>query len=151
MLLKAMFDNPAGVAREMDRLFDSMTSSQPFGSVPTIRSRWSYPAINMWEDGEHLYAEAELPGLRIDDVQVHVTDDQLTVRGARQVEVPEGARSLRRERPVGEFERTVNLPSPIETDRVEARLTDGVLTITLPKVAAVKPRKIEVTSLPASD
>ena len=46
MLLKAMFNNPLGVAREMDRLFDSMLSSQPFGFVPTIRSQWVPGKLN---------------------------------------------------------------------------------------------------------
>ncbi len=49
MLLKAMLNNPLGAAREMDRLFDSMVSSQPFGSVPTFRSQWAHPAVNLWE------------------------------------------------------------------------------------------------------
>jgi HSP20 family protein len=150
MLRNAIVNNPLGVAREMDRLFDSMMSSQPFGFVPTIRSQWAYPAINVWEDQDHLYAEAELPGLKMEDIEVLVTDDQLTVRGNRTVDVPDTARALRRERAVGEFERTVGLPVPIDTEGVEARLTDGVLTITLPKAAAVKPRKIEVKSLSAS-
>ncbi len=150
MLLKAMFNSPLGAAREMDRLFDSMMSSQPFGFVPTIRSQWTYPAINVWEDQGHLYAEAELPGLRMEDIEVLVTDDQLTLRGTRGVDVPGEARALRRERAIGAFERSVVLPAPIDTEHVEARLTNGVLTITLPKAAAGKPRRIEVKSLPAS-
>jgi len=147
MLLKAMFDNPAGVAREMDRLFDSMTSSQPLGFVPTIRPQWTYPALNLWEDQQHLYAEAELPGLTMDDVEVLVTEDQLTVRGSRNVDLPEDARALRRERAIGHFERTIDLPAPIDADHVEARLTNGVLTITLPKAAAARARKVSVKAL----
>jgi HSP20 family protein len=151
MLLKAMFNNPLGVAREMDRLFDSMVSSQPFGFVPTIRSPWTYPAINVWEDEEHVYAEAELPGLRMDEIEVLVTDDQLSIRGHRRVDVPEEARALRRERAVGEFDRTIVLPTPIDADGVEAKLSDGVLMITLPKSASIKPRRIEVKTLPQSE
>lgn len=150
MLLKAMFNHPLGVAREMDRLFDSMVSSQPFGFVPTIRSQWTYPAINVWEDENNLYAEAETPGLKMEDLEVLLADDQLTVRGTRHVEIPNESRALRRERAVGAFERTIGLPMSIDADRVEARLADGVLTITLPKAAAVKPRKIEVKALPNS-
>lgn len=149
MLLKAMFNNRLGVAREMDRLFDSMISSQPFGSVPAIRSQ--FPAINVWEDQERLYAEAELPGLTMDDLEVLVTEDMLTVRGTRRIGVPEEVRALRRERAVGEFERSIGLPTPIDTEHVEAKLTNGVLSITLPKAAAVKPRKIEVKALPPTD
>ena len=150
MLLKAMFDSPLGVACEMDRLFDSMISSQPFGFVPTIRSQYAYPAINVWEDEEHLVAEAELPGVTMDDIEVLVTADQLTLRGKRAVAAPESARTLRRERMVGSFERTIALPSDIDSEKVEARLAHGVLTITLPKAAAVKPRKVTVRALPSS-
>ncbi len=150
MLLKAMFNSPLGVAREMDRLFDSMSSSQPFGFVPTIHSQWAYPAINVWEDQDHLYAEAELPGLKMDDIEVLVTEDQLTIRGTRRIDVPEDARALRRERAIGTFERTIGLPAPVETDHVEAKLSHGVLSIMLPKIAAAKPRKIEVKALPQS-
>jgi len=144
MLLRAMFDTPLGVAREMDRLFDSMVSSQPIGFVPTIRARGAYPAVNLWEDAETLHAEAELPGLSMQDIEVHVTADELVLKGARTIEVPAEARALRRERAVGTFERTIALPAPIDIDKVEARLVNGVLTITLPKAAEAQPRKVEV-------
>ena len=150
MLAKAVFNNPFSVAREMDRLFDSMTANQPFGVVPTIRSQWTYPAINVWEDENHLHVEAELPGLALDDIEVHVTDDELTIRGTRAVEVPEDARALRRERPVGSFERTIGLPASIDSEQVEAKLVGGVLTVTMPKAAIARPRKVEVKAMSVS-
>ncbi|MHC5008323.1 MAG: Hsp20/alpha crystallin family protein [Planctomycetota bacterium] len=148
MLLNTTNNSPLSLAREMDRLFDSMVSTQPFGFVPRSRGPWISPAINLWEHDDHLHAEAELPGFKMDDVEVLVTDDQLTLRGARHVPVPEEGRPLRRERAIVSFERTIDLPVSIDTERVEAKLTHGVLLITLPKAEASRPRKISVRALP---
>jgi len=146
MLVNTVFRNPLSVAREMDRLFDSMLSTQPRGAVPAFNGQWTFPPMNIWEDAENLYAEAELPGLKMEDIEVLVTDDELTIRGSRSVDLPEGARALRRERAVGTFERTCTLPAPINTEQVSAQLTNGVLSITLPKAAEAKPRRIAVES-----
>ena len=144
MLLKAVLNSPLGIAREMDRLFETMNSSQPMGFIPTIRPQWSYPSMNIWEDAEHIYAEAELPGMGIDDVEVLVAGDQLTIRGSRNVRAPEHAQALRRERPVGQFERTMVLPTPVDAEHVEAKLSNGVLAIAIPKVEEARPRKVEI-------
>jgi HSP20 family protein len=86
----------------------------------------------------------------MNDIEIHVTDDQLTVKGERKVHVPDEARALRRERPVGAFERTIELPTPIDSERVEAKLTSGILSVILPKAAACKPRRIEVRTDPVA-
>lgn len=149
MSLKAMFNTPVGVVREMDRLFDSMVSSQPFGSVPSM-SQLTYPAMNVWEDEDHIFAEAELPGMKMKDLEVLVSADQMTVRGSRSIDVPNDARALRRERAIGSFERTVALPIPVDAEQVEATLNHGVLTIKMHKAAITKPRRIEVKALSSS-
>lgn len=147
MLIKSMFNaNPFDVAREMDRLFESMMANQPAAYVPTARGRLSYPAVNLWEDDGSLYIEAELPGLSMDDLEVLVTDNELTIKGERRPTAPENAATLRRERGTGTFERTISLPVDINAENVEAKLHDGVLMITLPKAPAHTPRKIEVKS-----
>jgi HSP20 family protein len=145
MLLKAMLNNPYSVAREMDRLFDSMF--QPYGAVPTFRAQPTFPPVNVWEEKEGFYAEAELPGMTMDDVEVLVTEDVLTIKGTRNVDVPAELRPLRRERSVGAFERAIGLPVPIEPDRVEAKLVNGVLSISLPKAPEAKPRRVQVKAL----
>jgi len=148
MLVKQLLTrNPFDLAREMDRLFDSMYSSQPFGFVPTIRAPWTFPSVNLWEDDENLYAEAELPGMTIDDLEVLVTADELTIKGTRKSPVGDSFKPLRRERPVGTFERSISLPMAVDSEAIEARLSSGVLTVTLPKVAECKPRRVEVKTL----
>lgn len=148
MLVKSLFSGrPFDVAREMDRLFDSMASAQPFGLVPAACGQRPYPPLNLWEDDANAYVEAEVPGMAMDDLEVLVTDEELTLTGTRGA-TREDAQALRRERPTGSFERTISLPVAIDADRVEARLADGVLSVTLPKVAASKPRRVAVRALP---
>jgi HSP20 family protein len=102
------------------------------------------PAFNLWDDGESFHAEAELAGLRIEDLDLAVAGSELRIRGKRQTPSGKDWVVHRRERPSGEFSRTITFPAEIDADRVEASLKDGVLSITLPKAPTAKPRKIEV-------
>jgi HSP20 family protein len=127
-----------------DQLVDSIVAD--FATPRALRgfTASSFPALNMWEHGDRIIVDAELPGFSMDDIEVSVVDDALTIKGTRRVDAPTGATSLRRERGSGQFTRSVSLPVPIHADSVEARLSDGVLTITLPKAEAAKPRKIDI-------
>ena len=101
----------------------------------------------MWEDAEHVYAEFELPGVAMEDLTIDATQQELTVSGKRADRTAtqgEEERVLRRERYSGSFERTVSLPVPIDTESTQATFKDGVLTITLPKAAAARPRRIAI-------
>lgn len=147
MLNRSFFSaSPVGALAEMDRLFDSMVGARsPFwvgGNAP--RTRINYPALNVYEDEANVYAEAELPGLKFEDLDVSMTGSELTIRGKRQINLPEGATSLRRERLVGDFERTIELPLDIDVDNVQATLNSGVLLITMPKARSAQPRKIQI-------
>lgn len=105
----------------------------------------SYPGVNVWEDGDNAYLEAELPGVTMNDIEIDVTGDQVTVRGQRKIpDAPQNGTYRRRERPAGAFSRMLRLPWEINPDQVEATLHDGVLTVRLPKSESAKPRKIRV-------
>lgn len=145
MLTRSIFDSPLATFAEMDRLFDTMVGGAPL-PMPAAgaRSRVLFPALNIYEDEANVYAEAELPGYALADLDVSFAGDELTIRGKRQLNLPEGATSLRRERLAGEFERTIRLPVEIDVERVEATLANGVLLITLPKSRSAQARKIEV-------
>ena len=105
----------------------------------------AYPALNIWEDDDSMYVEAELPGFNIDDIEMYVTgENQLSLKGQRQRPQREGGTWHRQERGFGAFSRSLELPSPVDGDKVNAELTNGVLTITLPKKEAARPRRIEV-------
>ena len=127
------------LTREMDRLFGSNGNGAGGGmSVGT------YPALNVWEDDDHLYTEAELPGFSLDDLEIYVTGKQLTIKGERRPPENEGGTWHRQERGYGKFTRMVELPSELDGNKVSAEFENGVLLITLPKSDAVKPRRIEV-------
>ena len=135
---------------EMDRLFTGLAETFPeVGPLSALSGR-SVPALNVWEDDTHLYAEAEVPGLKLDDLEITLMGNELTIKGTREEPATEeGVSYLRRERRVRSFSRVVRLPSDIEAEKVTARLDNGVLTVTIPKSEAVRPRKIEVKTLPA--
>jgi HSP20 family protein len=140
--------NPAAQLRqEMDRLasdfFGPVAGTAPTRLAAPARG---FPAVNVWEDGETLYAEAEVPGLTSEEIDIAVIGNELTIRGKRGQQQPEGVADHRQERGVGEFSRMLRLPVEIDANRVEASLTDGVLLVKLPKAESAKPKKIKVTS-----
>jgi len=127
--------------REMDRLFERW-SLEGFG-WPALAA--GYPAANIWEDESNVYAEAELPGMNLDDLEIYVTGrNQLSIKGERKAPQVEKGTWLRQERPFGSFHRIMTLPVYVEPDKVEARLQNGVLTVVMPKSEAAKPKKITV-------
>lgn len=142
---------------EFDRLWTSLTTAPPlhgWTTAPADRERL-FPAVNVAESDEALVIEAELPGLDAGDVDISVAGDELVLRGSRagRSEPPggNGEKSApvtwhRRERGSGEFERRIELPVPVDASRVEARLIDGVLTVTCPKAPQAQPRKVAVRS-----
>lgn len=137
MLANRNFPFPAvsQLRREVDRLFDNY--AEPSRMRP-------FPALNAWEDGHRLMVEAEVPGLKLDDLDITIDGNELTIQGRRAPMADENIVFHRRERGTGEFVRRVTLPVDVDADSVEAALKDGVLTIVLPKSEKARARKIEV-------
>ena len=129
---------------EMDRLLTGFLGPTADGFLPGVFR--SQPAINVWEQNDALKVEMELPGVKSEQVDISVAGGELSIKINAADAAHEGVTYHRRERPVGSFSRIVRLPVEVDADRVEADLRDGVLTITLPKAASAKPRKINVTS-----
>jgi HSP20 family protein len=108
-------------------------------------SAGGYPAVNMWEDQEHVFVQAELPGLDLKDLEIYVTGgNTLTLKGSRTPTSPEKGVWHRQERVFGQFERPLTLPFIVDPDKVEARFENGVLTVKLAKHESARPRKINV-------
>lgn len=104
-----------------------------------------FPLMNVTEDKDHYFVRAELPGLKADELDISVTGDTLSISGERKLAAEDReAQYHRREREAGTFGRIVSLPGQIDPGKVEAHCTDGVLTITLPKAEAAKPKQIVV-------
>ena len=154
---------------EIDRLWTSLVTAPPLhGWGPRAEER-VFPAVNLRETFDAFTVEAELPGISVSDVDISVAGDSLVLKGSRPgadatTEAPTDATTdptsgATGERPVGEkvvwllqergtgaFERRITLPVAVDSQRVEARLVDGVLTVVCPKLAACQPRKVEVRS-----
>lgn len=136
---------------EFDRLWTSLTTAPPLHGWG-VSPEGVFPAVNVRETADAIMVEAELPGLDAGAVEISVTGDELLLRGSRpQAEAGDGEPAdkvvwHRRERGTGGFERRISLPVAVEPAGVEARLLDGVLSITCPKAAEAKPRRVEVRS-----
>lgn len=103
-----------------------------------------FPPLNVWEEGQTLKVEAEIPGVKLQDVEVSFENGELTLKGEKKFEGKETDSLHRRERVYGAFTRSMTVPWEIVADKVTAELKDGVLTVTLPKAEAAKPRKVEI-------
>ena len=127
--------------QEVDRLFDLT----PFAGNHA-HSGWS-PALDLYQDKDNFTVKAELPGLQKEAITLSLHDGLLTISGERQPEKANGEKSqLRNERFFGRFERTVTPPLQVDGTRVQAAYQDGILTVTLPKAEAAKPRQIEIAA-----
>jgi HSP20 family protein len=124
----------------MDRLFDdAFTRPLDLSGVAAA------PAIDLYQTAEEVVVKAALPGLKADDVQISVTGDMLTLRGEfKQENEKKDATWHIREQRYGAFERSVALPTDVQTDKAKADFENGILTVTLPKAETVKPKTITV-------
>jgi HSP20 family protein len=152
MMTRSLFNFPVSGWRhpfaEMDRLsrrMDWLTNAVLGGRELHWFPARVFPAVNITEDKDRYYVRAELPGMKAEDIELQVTGRNLSISGERQIQ-PEGenARYHRREREGGKFSRMLGLPGDIDADRVEAEMTNGVLTVAIGKSEAAKPKQITV-------
>ncbi len=127
---------------EMDRILNAVGRPLSLRSVP----RGTFPAINVYDQGGAVVMTAEAPGMKIDDVELTVMGDTLTLKGERKSTEAENERYYRRERPMGTFTRTVTLPTPVNADSVKAEYRDGVLRVHMEKAEEAKAKKIQIAS-----
>jgi HSP20 family protein len=136
------FGHLSDLREEIDRLFE--TPLAELARTSQLLSGWT-PAVDLYEDKDHVYVKAELPGMKKEDIEVTLHEGVLSLSGERKVEhKSKEAEVYRAERFFGRFQRTVTLPSPVSGDKVKAQYTDGILTITLPKTEESKPKQIDV-------
>jgi HSP20 family protein len=145
---------------EFDRFWGTLAAAPPLHGRGNPPPTASFPAVNVRETDDALMIEAEVPGLDAGEVGISATGDELVLKGSRpEPEMPparSGAKGNgqrqpavtwhRRERGTGSFERRIRLPVAIDAARVEARLADGVLTVTCPKAPEAQPHKVQVRS-----
>jgi HSP20 family protein len=103
--------------------------------------------VDLWETPDAYHLRADLPGLVPEDIELNATSDTISIAGEMKAQAnisDEGW--LRQERRVGKFQRSFTLPIQIEPNKVEAKFTNGVLELVLPKAESVKPRTIKINA-----
>ena len=137
---KGAFQDLERVRRDMDRIFHHVQ-----GRTDRPETAGVFPLINLTENKDNYYARAELPGLKAAELNISTTGRNLILSGERKISSKgDGVNFHRRERGAGSFNRIIALAGDIEVDKVEAALVDGVLTVTIPKAEAAKPKQITV-------
>lgn len=137
------FADLTAIRREMDRLFGESFGPMP-ATMALTEGMWS-PLVDVHESKGTILVKAELPGMKVEDIEVSVLDDSLALRGQRKLE-KEGTddHSHRIERSYGAFQRYIKLPAPVAAEGIKATYKDGILEVTLPKKAEARARDIKV-------
>jgi len=125
--------------QQMEQLLESAATP------PQREAAGVLPLINLTEGKDKYYVRAELPGVKGDELDIQVTANSLAISGERKIAAEdEGARYHRREREAGTFSRMIGLPDEVDTDKVEAKLENGILTVVISKAEITKPKQITV-------
>ena len=150
MIYRRFFNFPTYRARnpweELHRMRQQL--GRVFDESPQRRvSAGVFPLLNLTEDKDNYYVRAELPGVKADELDIQVTGKNLAISGERKIATAEeGARYHRREREAGTFSRMIGLPGEVDTEKVEAKLENGILSIVVSKAEVAKPKQITVGS-----
>jgi HSP20 family protein len=131
---------PEPFSTEFSRLFNSLWD-QP------VTSRAWVPEMDLVETDDHYLLEADLPGMKQDDVSIEFNDGTLTIAGERKIAYERKEKGFfRLERSFGKFSRSLTLPEGVDPDKISASFHDGVLEVQIPKPEQRKPRRIEVSA-----
>ncbi|HEY3415847.1 MAG TPA: Hsp20/alpha crystallin family protein [Armatimonadota bacterium] len=136
------FADMAHLRDQVNKVFEqSLTRS---GREPVSTQFWA-PAVDIEETDEALIFRAELPGMKVEQIDIQLTGDTLSIKGERKFEREEkGKQFVRIERAYGAFQRSFTLGLPVKQDGVRAAYREGILEITLPKAEEIKPKQVKV-------
>ena len=134
-----IFGNMDFFKNQMNRLIDEFESGR--GS---FSHKQSWPRTNFYDDGDNILVYCEMPGVHEDEINIKLHNNLLTIKGTRKEDMPEGYSILRQERASEQFSRSFTLPVEIDTDKTQASLKNGILSIKLVKMQTTKPKKIVV-------
>jgi HSP20 family protein len=129
------------IGRELGRLLNGRIGANGWDTPAGV-----FPLLNVSHDSENVYVRSELPGVILDQLDVSVTGRSLTVSGERAIpDEKSSVRYHRREREAGKFRRQFNLPTDVDSERVQAKYQHGILMVVLPKSEKAKPKKIAIS------
>jgi HSP20 family protein len=135
------FGRTLGLRQVMDRLLEDAVVMPRNGDG----QGWAGPALNVYEDGDTLVVEAQLPGLKPEDLEINVEQGVLTISGQTTAEEERKERNyLIREHRTGRFSRSLRLPATYNPDACQANFEHGVLRLSFPKSESAKPRRIHI-------
>ena len=127
------------VQREMERL------SRPWSGESRRVGGGAYPPVNVFESEKEILVQCEVAGVEPEDLDLTITGETLTIKGVKKpIADTDDVKFVRRERGSGDFTRTIVLPDEVDADRIDASLTNGIMTIRLPKTGAPVVRSIKV-------
>ena len=121
-----------------------MTRPQP--EQYSERATWFTPLVDIVETGEAFLFQADLPGVKADDVDIRFANGALTLQAKVQPRQPQGQRYVWQEYGVGHFHRTFTIQTPVDVDGIRAELKHGVLNLYVPKAEQARTRKIAIQS-----
>ena len=137
--IRSPFGELERMRRQMDRLYDDAMTPHRLPQAGV------FPLVNLTENKDKYFVRAELPGVKADELDLQVTGNKLAISGERKITAEdESAKYHRREREAGTFSRMIGLPGEVDSDKVEAKLENGVLTVVVPKAEIAKPKQISV-------
>jgi len=129
---------------EVNRLFDDFFSGLPERRRELLEGEW-LPSVDIAETDDSVVVKAELPGVEQNDVSITIVNDVLTLKGEKKEEKEINKENYHRvERSYGSFQRSLSLPTGVQSDKTKATYKDGVLTITIPKAEEAKPKTIKI-------
>ena len=137
--IRSPFGELERMRRQMDRLYDDAMTPHRLPQAGV------FPLVNLTENKDKYFVRAELPGVKADELDLQVTGNNLAISGERKIAAEdESAKYHRREREAGTFSRMIGLPGEVDSDKVEAKLENGILTVVVPKAEIAKPKQISV-------
>ena len=137
--IKSPWEELHRMRQQLDQMFDDSSQQRVSAGV--------FPLINLSEDKDNYYVRAELPGVKGEELDIQVTGKNLAISGERKIAAEEeSAKYHRREREAGTFSRMIGLPGEINSDKVEAKLENGILNVVVSKAEIAKPKQITVSS-----
>jgi HSP20 family protein len=140
---RSPLEDMAVLQNRLNSIFNDF--AQPAGEQESLAMGSFVPPVDVYEDTQQLVLKLEVPGIRQEDLDVRVENQTLTIKGERKFQKDEKEENFHRiERRYGTFTRTFTLPQTVDTSAPSASYEHGVLTISLPKKEAAKPRQVKV-------
>ena len=136
------FTDPFETLFNIQRALEAREASDWLRNQTT--SQGPFPPINVFQQGDDILAIIELPGVDKSALQIQAKENTIRISGRKAVSYPDGVSVHRRERSVGEFDRTLSLPVHVDADRISAEYRDGLLALFLPRAESDKPHNIKI-------